>query len=169
VNVDTISGETADIKPTIQYHTERILAALPTPKFMVGFADAVNRDISQEQYNAYKTQVRKARRELERDFRPALKRKAEEWGYDNASVELQIERQTHENPLRNNDFNAQEFKALAEGMRSLEQSDTVSTKEIRENFLGLPPEKEGEDNTPDDDESQEDNDSEQTVDTEEIE
>lgn len=140
VDVDTVSGETADIKPTIKFHTERILAALPTPKFMVGFADAVNRDISTEQFNAYKTQVRKARRELEQDFRPALKRKAKEWGYDDATVELKIERQTHENPLRNNEFNAQEFKALAEGLRSMEKSGAVSNDEIRENFLGLPPE-----------------------------
>lgn len=147
VDVRTVSGETADIKPTIQFHTERILSALPTPKFMVGFADSVNRDISKEQFNAYMTQVRKARRELEQDFRPALKRKAKEWGYDGEAVEsleLSIEQQTQKNPLRNEEFDAQEFKALAEGLRSFEESDAVSNEEIRQNLLGLPPQEESE-------------------------
>jgi len=140
VDVDVVHGETADIKPTVNYHTERILSAMPTPKFMVGFADAVNRDITTEQYDAYLTQVRKTRREIESAFRPALKRKAREWGYDGEAVEnleLSIEEETQDNPLENNNFDAQEFKAMAEGLRSLEQSSSVSTEEIRENFLGL--------------------------------
>lgn len=153
VDVDVVHGETADIKPTVNYHTEQILASMPTPKFMVGFSDAVNRDITTEQFDAYKTQVRKARRELEAGFRPFLKRKAREWGYSDAevaSLEIRIERQTQENPLRNNEFEAQEFKAMAEGLRSLEQSSSVSEEEIRENFLGLPAEQSGDASTSDD-------------------
>jgi len=160
VDVNVVHGETADIKPTVNYHTEQILASMPTPKFMVGFSDAVNRDITTEQFDAYKTQVRKARRELENGFRPALKRKAEEWGYDGEAVEsleLSIEREVQDNPLENNEFEAQEFKAMAEGLRSLEQSSSVSMAEIRENFLGLPAEQA---DSPDDGGS---DDSEQTV------
>lgn len=142
VSVDVVHGETADIKPTIKHHTEEILAAMPTPKFMVGHADAVNRDITQEQYDVYKTQVRKARRQLEGEFLPVLKRKAREWGFDGdavESLELRIERQTQESPLKNEDFDAQDFKAMAEGMRAMEKSNAVSVDEMRQNFLGLPP------------------------------
>jgi len=149
VGVDVVHGETADIQPTIKHHTERILSAMPTPKFMVGFADAVNRDITSEQSKAYQTQVQKVRNELESSFEPALERKAKEWGFAESaeSIELRIERDTKESPLRNENFNAQEFKALAEGLRSMEESGAVSNDEVREQFLGLPPQSDEETNS----------------------
>jgi len=142
VSVRVLHGETADVKPTIKHHTEEILSAMPTPKFMVGFADAVNRDITTEQYDVYKTQVQKTRQQLESSFEPVLRRKAREWGYDDSvvqSLSFNIERETEGSPLKNEDFNAQDFKALSEGIRAMEQSNAVSVDEMRENFLGLPP------------------------------
>jgi len=143
VDVDVVHGETADIKDTLMHHNEEILSAMPVPKFMIGHADSVNRDITTEQNKNYLTQVQKVRNEVESVFTPALRRKAAEWGYDTDvvdSVELRIERETHESPLRNEEFDAQEFKAMAEGIRSMEKSDAISTDELRENILGLPAE-----------------------------
>lgn len=140
IEVDVVSGETADIKDTVNHYVEEILAAMPVPKYMVGHADAVNRDITKEQGDAYRKQVKKARRELEASFRPALKRKAEEWGYEDADVELRIEQDTQESPLKNDDFDAQNFKAMAEGIKTLESTGMVSQREVREDILGLEPE-----------------------------
>lgn len=141
VDVETISGDTADIEETISFYVEYILSAMPTPKYMLGFADEINRDITSEQEEQYNRQISNARRELESTFRQVLQAKAEEYGYSNPNVRLSIEPKRHENPLMADDFDAQEFKSFAQGLKAIAPAGSTEMvmppEEVREKILGL--------------------------------
>jgi hypothetical protein len=143
VDVDTISSDVPEIEELLDWYVEQIISAMPVPKYKVGHADSVNRDITKTQQAQYERKVQGERRRLETSFEPALQRKAREWGYSDAvvdSISLEIEEPKEENPLARDDFDADDFANFARGVTEISggnPSDVVTPEEARD-MLGLP-------------------------------
>lgn len=91
VGIKTISGETADIESFLEFDVNWIMSAMPMPKFALGgFEENVNQFVSRSQETRVTQQIKEARRELEDEFTPAVREKAEELGISSNSVRLKI-------------------------------------------------------------------------------
>lgn len=95
VDIETISGEVADISDALDFDVNWIMSAMPGTKYALGaFEGDINQFVSRSQETRFENQVREARRELEGEFNPALREKALELGVvseDNKSeVNLRI-------------------------------------------------------------------------------
>jgi hypothetical protein len=143
VGVEVIDSDVPEIKPLLNWYVEQIITAMPTPKYKIGHADSVNRDITKTQQEQYERKVKQERRRLERAFTPVIRRKARELGASEelaSSVELKIEEDRTENPLERDDFDSSEFAEFAQGINNLagegSPSEIVKPDEVRE-MLGL--------------------------------
>lgn len=143
VDVSTISSDVPEIEELLNWYVEQIISAMPVPKYKVGHADSVNRDITKTQQEQYERKVQGERRRLESAFEPALERKARELGYGDElaeSISLKIEEPREENPLARDDFSADDFANFARGVQQISggnPQDVVAPDEARE-MLGLP-------------------------------
>jgi len=91
VEVETISGETAEIAEYLQFDVNWIMSEMPMPKFALGgFEENVNQFVTRSQETRVAIQVREARREIENEFTPSVRDKAEEMGISPESVRLRI-------------------------------------------------------------------------------
>lgn len=91
VDIQTVSGETADLEHTVETDINLIMTALPGPKYALGAFEAdINQFVSRSQETRFQNQVEEGRNELEREFTPAIREKAEEMGYDPSEVYLRI-------------------------------------------------------------------------------
>jgi hypothetical protein len=124
VDVTEIEGQVPDITDNIQQEIEFVLAAMPTPLYRIGFTGDVNRDITSEQSEDYRDQIKRERRRLEDDFRRMLQMKARDLMYGNphteerldVDVSLRIRPSTSESPLRDEEFSASEFAEFMSGL-----------------------------------------------------
>jgi hypothetical protein len=124
VDIETIDGSVPDAVDTIQQEIEFVLAAMPTPLYRVGFAGDINRDITTEQREDYRDEVKRERRRLEADFAAVLKLKAKEFLFNDAHAdesldvtpELRIRPEEASSPLRDEEFDAGEFQTLMSGL-----------------------------------------------------
>lgn len=143
VDVDVVHGEVADIDNVLDFYTEKISAALPVPKYRIGYADDINRDITQQQDERYQNEIRHARNELENIWSPVIERKAEEWGFDE-KVCIEIAPQKTDYLLGRDNFDAQAAQAASQAISMYagdrQPSDVVPIAEFRERVLGLPAE-----------------------------
>lgn len=144
VEFQKLSGETANLEKTIQHYVEYILAAMPTPKYAVGFSDEINRDVTGPQAENYQRQVERARRQLEDAFQHALQRKARDLGYDDdiaSSVSLRVEPERGSNPMKDDSFNVGEFQSFMQGIATASQvtggQPVMTRDEVRTRVLGL--------------------------------
>jgi hypothetical protein len=149
VDIETISSDVPEIEQILDWYIEQIVTALPTPKFKLGHADSVNRDITKTQQTQYERKLKSERRRLEDTFTPVLKRKARELGASDSlvdSISLRIAEPHEENPLERDDFDAEEFASFAQGLKRISggsPQDVVPASEARE-MLGLPEVDDGE-------------------------
>jgi hypothetical protein len=143
VDVDVISSDVPEIEELLDWYVEQILVSLPVPKYKIGHADAVNRDITKTQQAQYERKVQAERRRLVSMFEPSIKQKAREMGYGEEavqSIDLKIEESRDENPLERDNFDAGEFAEFTRGIKQISggnPQDVVSPEEVRE-MLGLP-------------------------------
>lgn len=84
VNVNTISGEVADIAEYLQFDLRWIMSSMPMPMFVLGsFSSASVGQVSGvAQQRDVNRQIKEARRELEEEFTPIVRRIAEQQGID---------------------------------------------------------------------------------------
>jgi hypothetical protein len=91
VNVDTVSGEVADIADALNFDIEWIMSIMPIPRFALGaFTDTGGTagqfgGVAQQQET--QRQIKDARRDLEDKFTPVIRRVAEQMGMDEDAVE----------------------------------------------------------------------------------
>lgn len=143
VDVSRVEGEVPEVEELLDWYVEEIVSAMPVPKYKLGFAGSINRDITTEQSPQYERKVESKRRRLQNAFTPILKQKAEEMGYSEEAVEsvqLRITEPKEENPLKRDDFDAGDFKKFASALDSAtggEASEVVGPEEMRD-LLGLP-------------------------------
>jgi hypothetical protein len=90
IDVETISGEVAEIAESLQFDVDFIMSAMPMPKYTVGFEQDINQFVSNQQKTDLKRQIREARNEIEDEFTPALREKAKELGYESDADSLHL-------------------------------------------------------------------------------
>lgn len=88
VEVDTVSGEVASIKEFLDWDLNWIISEMPMPLYSLGaFTSDVNQFISRSQSARLERQLEEARKEIENEWTPVIKRKAEEMGYNPDDVD----------------------------------------------------------------------------------
>lgn len=141
VDVEKFDSDVAEIEELIDRYVDMIMAGLPVPKFMIGFANQINRDITGDQREQYQKQIQRTRRELEQAFEPILRRKADEWGYETDDVDLTIQPERDESPLKDDEFDANEFNKMMDGIIKVQEQaggQIMTADEIRTQILSLP-------------------------------
>lgn len=98
VEIQTISGEVAELAETLEFDINWIMSSMPIPKYALGsFERNINQFVSESQQNRLDNQIQEARQELEKDFTPALRKKAELENLPNPEeVELKLEKSPEE-------------------------------------------------------------------------
>lgn len=91
VDIDTVSGEVAEIAEYLDFDLNWILTAMPMPRYSLGAFSSDTASVSQEgavgQENNINLQIKEARREIETEFTPVIRRKAEELGLSEDEAE----------------------------------------------------------------------------------
>jgi len=124
VDITEIQGNVPQVEQIIQQEIEFVLTAMPTPLYRVGFAGDINRDVTSEQGEDYRDQVKRERRRLEGDFQGVLEQKARELilGGPKSDEDLPVTPRLRlrpsdaESPLRDEEFDAGEFSTLMSGL-----------------------------------------------------
>jgi uncharacterized protein (DUF736 family) len=100
IDLERHDGDVPDLNGVLNQYISIMLAPLPAPKYMVGFAEGINRDVTEEQKEAYQDLVSEERRYQEKKWTPVLKDVAESYGLDTSGLKLKIEPETEENPVK---------------------------------------------------------------------
>lgn len=89
LSVETVSGEVAPIEEFLNFDVNWIISEMPLPKYALGgFEEDVNQFVSRSQETRVEKQIQEARHEIEDEWTPVVKEKAEELGYDSEDIEL---------------------------------------------------------------------------------
>jgi len=155
VDAERFDGQVPDNVEHIQQQIEYVLAGLPTPLYRVGFAGDINRDVTSVQQDDYREEISRARDRLEAAFHDLLAQKAREFLFGDAKsdqelpveVALEIRPEESDSPLKDEQFDADEFASMMQGLKAAAPGGAVEQvvppHELRETFLGLeaePPE-----------------------------
>jgi hypothetical protein len=88
VEVETISGEVADIAEALNFDLQWIMSAMPMPLFTLGAFGGTGATVGQvsgvAQQQDVNRQIKEARRELEEEFTPVVRKVAMQQGVDEA-------------------------------------------------------------------------------------
>jgi len=89
VNVDTVSGEVADIADSLNFDIEWIMSIMPIPRFALGAfeGEASGQFGGVAQQQETQRQIKDARRDLEDKFTPVVRQVAEQMGMDEDAAE----------------------------------------------------------------------------------
>jgi len=120
VEAEAIGGTMPDIDNTLKQEIEYVLSAFPVPIYRIGFEGDINRDVTSEQSDDYQREVSDWRNDLAQEITGVLERKAEEMladGADVPPVELVIAHRESDNPLEREDFDADAFVSLMQGLK----------------------------------------------------
>jgi len=145
VNPQKFEGEVPNVENLIQKEIEYILAAMPTPRYKVGFAGDINRDISTEQKEGYDRTISKWRTRVETAFADAIQQKAEELAPDGVDItaRLRIQPERDANPLKDDAFDAGEFSSVMSGVADIAPAgmteQVLPPATVLDIFLGLDP------------------------------
>lgn len=110
VDIDTVSGEVAEIADSLDFDLNWIMTAMPMPRYALGaYESYINQFVARAQETRVELQIKSARNELEDEFNEAIRRKAIEDGIiseDNRrNLELHIETPPEERPRMTVDEN----------------------------------------------------------------
>jgi len=100
LDLEKFEPDVPELNPVIQQYINIMLAPLPAPKYMIGFAEGINRDVTSEQKEAYHDLLSQERRYQEKKWTPVLREVAERQGLNTDGLELKLEPQTEENPVK---------------------------------------------------------------------
>lgn len=147
VEIETVEGEVPEVWESFAFDVQYILSRLPGAKYQVGFEDDVNRDIANRQQEDYEDRVRRMRHRLESKWRPVWERIAIQLGFGSEEnppeFDFLIQEETETNPLRQDWFDASEYKTLMEGIKAGApggQVDMVVPVEKQQEWFGGDPE-----------------------------
>lgn len=100
IELDKFEGDVPDLNPALKQLAEDILTVLPAPKYPVGYADDINRDVTTEQSESYERSIREERGYQEREWTQAFRLVAERHPQlDPSGVELKIEPEEEDSPI----------------------------------------------------------------------
>jgi len=87
LSVDTVDGQVPPIEEYLQWDLNYIMSEMPMPKYALGgFTSDVNQFVSRSQSARLENQKDEARIEIENEWTPVIKEKAEELGYDKEEI-----------------------------------------------------------------------------------
>jgi hypothetical protein len=112
IDFEKFESEVPELNEVIQQYINIMLAPLPAPKYMIGFAEGINRDISTEQKEAYHDLVSEERRYQEKQWTKALKTVAERIGLDTEGLQLRIRPEQSSSPVER--WDAEEVQKFAD-------------------------------------------------------
>ena len=89
VEIESISGEVADIAEYLQFDIQWIMSSMPMPMFLLGSFDtkSVGQVAGVAQQQDVLRQIEDARRELEEEFTPVIREVAKQQGIDKDKIE----------------------------------------------------------------------------------
>lgn len=93
VDIETISGEVADISDALEFDINWIMSAMPLPKYALGgFEQYINQFVSRSQEQRIEFQIEAAQDEIATEFTPAFQEKAiqENWISEDEKNEVQL-------------------------------------------------------------------------------
>ena len=127
LDVDVVEGEVADIEWALMFDVENILASMPTPKYKVAFESDVNQFVVQGQETAYDRLVDEERERQNEIWSSIFQKKADYLAeeYDELSAEgvsLTFEAPPDKNPLARDQFDAEKFDTLMNGIATWKKS-----------------------------------------------
>lgn len=99
VEPERLDGDVPDLENVIDHYIEAILAALPTPKYKIGFEDDVNRDVTSEQNSDYERVLSEERRYQETQWTQTLREVAERKGLPTDGLRFKIEPEPEDSPV----------------------------------------------------------------------
>jgi len=100
LDLEKFEPDVPELNDVLTQYINIMLSPLPAPKYMVGFAEGINRDVTSEQKEAYQDLVSQERRYQEKKWTPVLKEVVERQGLDPSGLRLKIEPETEENPVK---------------------------------------------------------------------
>ena len=100
LDLEKFEPDVPELNDVLNQYISIMLAPLPAPKYMVGFAEGINRDVTEEQKEAYQDLVSQERRYQEKKWSPVLKTVAQRQGLDPEGLQLKIEPEREENPVK---------------------------------------------------------------------
>lgn len=142
IDFNRFEGEIASgLLEFLELDVKYILSALPVPKYLTGFEDDVNRDVTSEQSPSYQQSVEEMRQTLERELTPMFRQVAEQRDLDTTGLKLKLEPEVDDSPVLSlTDEEVQRVQNYAQAVDRLENSSLLEDKEIRKLILQLPEE-----------------------------
>lgn len=142
VDASVHEGSVPDIADSLSHSVDSILAGLQVPKYTIGFAEDLNRRVSDDQQTNFNMDVSARQRQLERRITPIFQKKAE-WLSENDDsnvedtdgVQFQIATPPSENPLEDEDFDADEFSKVMNAVATFFDSKAGQSLD-QEEFVG---------------------------------
>jgi len=129
VSVETISGEVADIAEYLEFDINYIISAMPMPKYALGgFAESVGQIAGVAQQQDINRQIKEARRELETQFNPAIREKAEEMGLEEPD-RISIRIGNRDKPEADPDINQNVIRYIGAGNDEDEEQESSNPEE----------------------------------------
>lgn len=142
VDATQFEGDVPDLDATLKQEIEYVLSSFPVPIYRIGFEGEINRDVTSEQSDDYHRELSDWRDDLCENFGDVTQAKAEEFVDDAPEVELVIAPKESENPLHDEEFDADAFATTMQGIKHVtgagqSPSEIMPPETVLETFLGL--------------------------------
>lgn len=140
VTPNLVTGDVADVVPSLEFSVDYILSGLEVPKYAIGFEDDINRDISGEQETRLDKSAAATKRDIERALTPIFEEKAEELSLSTEGLQFRLEAEEAQNPLQDEEFDADEFQKVTKAIGDFMNSNAaveVDTVEFLSELLNM--------------------------------
>lgn len=109
-----------EVLEVLEAYVKLIVSALPPPLYAVGFEDNINQFVVKEQEEIYESSVKSMQQTLKETWTPTLKAVCKSHDKDPEGVELELEPEEDESPIRSMETDDMEkFALFADGLSSL--------------------------------------------------
>jgi hypothetical protein len=134
VNIETHTGDVADITDAVMDDVQQIFSVLPISRFKLAYEEGINQFVVEPQQDKDARLVDDERRYLERKFEPVIEAKADELagGSYEGDIDFSIEQPKAENPLKRDDFDVERFERFMNAFATFAQSgaDALFPREL---------------------------------------
>lgn len=103
MDIQEVSGDVADIVDRYNFFVDYVLAAMPAPKYSVGFEKNINQFVTERQEIEHNQRVVQRKEKAARTFTPVFERIATQHGYDPSGIEFVLEPPADDSPVRSLD------------------------------------------------------------------
>jgi hypothetical protein len=129
VEITTETGSVADIDDAVMDDLQHIFSVLPVARFKIAYEEDINQFVVEPQQEKDDRLVDDERRYLEDEFEPVFERKANELAAGDdypGEISFRVEPDLDENPLRREDFPAENLEAVGSFIESYYRSGATA-------------------------------------------